>query len=343
MMRIEKNATRRSWLRPVMPLRRIACLVAGLAALPLQPARAAAPLTAAEISAIAGHPIRIERDVPYGSDHRYHQLDAYLQTGDKPAAVLIEIHGGGFRRGSKSQGDSGGDRFFDRQGIVARCLRAGISVVSIDYRLTPEHRFPAQVEDATRAVQFIRSRAREWNIDPQRIALCGNSAGGHLALWVGLHSELSQPGSEDPVKRESSRVRAVVAMSAPVDFSRFDPRTLRGSRCNLTALLLDFLSCSASGFTEDPACRARIREASPIHLASADDPPVLLVYHDRSGRPKGKPPAFVDNPHSAWFGVWMGEALRATGAPVTERIGRRTSRSADAEQVVAFLKAQLTP
>lgn len=323
--------------------RRSAWMVACLAALPLQPSCAAATISAEAVSAVADCPIRVERDVAYGANHRLQRLDAYLQVGELPSPVLIEIHGGGFRRGAKSQGDSGSERFLDRRGIVARALRAGISVVSIDYRLTPGHRFPDQVEDATRAVQFVRSKAQEWRIDPQRIALCGSSAGGHLALWVGLHGDMAEPTAEDTIKRQSSRVRAVIAMSAPADFSRFDPRTLRGSRRRLTGLLLDFLSCTPRGFIEDPACRARVREASPIHLASADDPPVMLVYHDPRGRPTGKPPAFVDNPHSVWFGVWMSDALRSCGAPVKELIGRRVSRSADAAQVVAFLKEQLAP
>ena len=71
----------------------------------------------------------------------------------------------------------------------------GISVVSIDYRLTPEHTFPAQMDDVVRAVQFVRSRAQAWNLDPERIAALGGSAGAHLAAWVALHDDMARSDS----------------------------------------------------------------------------------------------------------------------------------------------------
>ena len=170
---------------------------------------------------LAGDPrLTIHRDVVYGKTYpEVQRLDAYLVKSAQPTPVLIEIHGGGWRRGSKSQ-------FVYQGNLIEAVLAAGISVVSIDYRLTPEHTFPAQMEDVVRAVQFIRFKARDWNIDPNRIAAIGGSAGAHLAAWVALHDDLANPDSPDPVERLSSRLTCFVALAGPMDLTRVDPRAL---------------------------------------------------------------------------------------------------------------------
>ena len=103
----------------------------------------------------------IHRDVVYGrTQPDIQKLDAYSVKFTQPTPVVVEIHGGGWRRGSKSQ-------FVYAGNLIGAILDAGISVVSIDYRLTPKHTFPAQMDDVVRAVQFVRSRAREWNLVPE--------------------------------------------------------------------------------------------------------------------------------------------------------------------------------
>jgi acetyl esterase/lipase len=134
-------------------------------------------------------------DVTYGEPGGVPlKLDAFLVKSEKPTPVLIFIHGGGWRQGDKR----GLPRF-----LKEPLFEAGISVVSINYRLTDVAPYPAQVDDCTRAVQFVRSKAKEWNINPERIALMGASAGGHLSLWVGLHNDRKKPDSADSVERQS--------------------------------------------------------------------------------------------------------------------------------------------
>jgi len=167
--------------------------------------------------------LTIHRDVVYGSTHpEIQKLDAYLVKAAQPTPVVIEIHGGGWRRGSKSEFIYPGD-------LIGDILAAGISVVSIDYRLTPRHTMPAQMEDTVRAVQFVRSKAREWNLDPNRIAALGGSAGAHLAAWVALHDDCAKADSRDPVERYSSRLACFVPLSGPswhfCDNSFFPERT----------------------------------------------------------------------------------------------------------------------
>ena len=112
------------------------------------------PAAAADLP-FAGDPrLTICRDIVYSKTHPdIQRLDAYLVKSTRPTPVLIEIHGGGWRRGSKSQFVYQGD-------LMKAVLDAGISIVSIDYRLTPEHTLPAQMEDTVRAVQLSAPRPR---------------------------------------------------------------------------------------------------------------------------------------------------------------------------------------
>ena len=128
------------------------------------------------------------------------KLDAYLVKAATPTALVIEIHGGGWRRGSKSQFVYQGD-------LMGAVIDAGISVVSIDYRLTSEHPFPAQMQDVTRAVQFVRSKAKEWNIDPNRMyalgrfGRCAPRGVGGAARRSGVRTRAAIP-----IERLSSRL-----------------------------------------------------------------------------------------------------------------------------------------
>ncbi len=286
--------------------------------------------------------ITVHSDVVYGQDApELQRLDAYLVRSKKPTPVLIEIHGGGFRSGKKSAGANRTARFFDQNGVYMRALRAGISVISIDYRLAPKYPFPAQGEDVARAVQFVRSKAATWNLDPARVALCGRSAGGHLSAWVGFHDDLARPGASDPVARESTRVSAVVNIAGPIDFARFDPVALQETRKGLARTLTNFIGCDASSYNKTPQTQAKIRAASPIHLVTPDDPPTMLVYQHRGGRPTGPVPDVIESPHSAWFGVLMARELARRGVPHEALIAVRRSRSEQAQAIVAFLTKHL--
>ena len=198
----------------------------------------------------------IHRDVTYGRTHpEIQQLDAYLVKSTQPTPVVIEIHGGGWRRGSKSQFVYQGDR-------IGAIIESGISVISINYRLTPQHTFPAQMDDVVRAVQFVRSKAKEWNLDSDRIAALGGSAGAHLAAWVALHDDLAQPYGTDGVARISSRLACFVVLSGPMDLTRVRPtelsrQPLRGQ--DFANAFTAAFGCTAEQFEAEPDVRQRIR------------------------------------------------------------------------------------
>ena len=129
-----------------------------------------------------------------------------------------------------------------------QALRNGISVVSINYRL--KKGVLICCEDTVRAVQFIRSKASEWNIDPTRIAASGSSAGGHLSAWVGLHDDFADSKGADPVRKQSSRLTCAIDIKGPMDPQR-------------------------QGSEEDrQAASKRNKDESPLIYASPDDPPI---------------------------------------------------------------------
>ena len=287
----------------------------------------------------------IHRDVVYGRTHAdFQKLDAYLVKLPQPTPVAIAVHGGGWRRGSKSQCVYQGD-------LVGALLDAGISVVSIDYRLTPQHTMPAQMEDVVRAVQFVRSKAWEWNLDPERIAAFGGSAGAHLAAWVALHDDLAKPDSADPVERFSSRLTCFAALSGPMDLTRVRPtelasQPLRGQ--DFANAFTAAFGCTAEQYEQDPAVRQRIHDASPLFLVTPDDPPAIVMgaWREDMAVLRDPPvPAVINDPHSIWHGVLLAEAMSRAGVQVEVRIGPNVGqdREADAAVVMTFLRQCLLP
>mgnify|MGYP001569964535 CR=1 FL=1 len=283
------------------------------------------------------------RDVVYGRTHPgIQKLDACLVKSAQPTPVVIEIHGGGWRRGSKSH-------FVYQGNLIGTILDAGISVISIDYRLTPEHTLPAQMDDTVRAVQFVRSKTKEWNLDPDRIAALGGSAGAHLAAWVALHDDLAKPDSPDAVERLSSRLACFVALSGPMDLTRVRPtelarQPLRGQ--DFANAFTAAFGCTAEQFEGDETIRRKVRDASPLFLVSADDPPAFLMAAAGEAMDANRHPSVpevINDPHSAWHSVLLAEALEKAGVKSTCRIGPQVGKSPEADNaaILGFLRRQL--
>ena len=250
-------------------------------------------------------------NVAYG-EHPRQVLDFYKAESAQPAPLLFHIHGGGWLNGSKA-----------RVANLDKYLAAGISVVSINYRyvsqaheagVKPPVKWP--LEDAARALQFVRSKAGEWNIDKARIGASGGSAGACSSLWLAFHDDLADAKSSDPIARESTRLLCAAVVGAQ---TTLDPQQMRewtpNSRYGSHAFgifkqvngkdQMDFEAFLAQRETILPW----IAEYSPYALVTADDAPVYLIY--------AAPPALgqdqKDPTHTANFGVKLQEKLRATG------------------------------
>jgi hypothetical protein len=143
-------------------------------------------------------------NVAYGPDER-NKLDFWHAKSDAPTPLVFYIHGGGWGGGSKES----------NKGPFLNLLDEGVSYVSINYRLARgENVLPCSLHDAARALQFVRSKADEWNIDKDRIIVTGGSAGGCSSLWLTFHDDLAEPDSVDPIARESTRVFGAAVINA---------------------------------------------------------------------------------------------------------------------------------
>jgi acetyl esterase len=223
-------------------------------------------------------------NVAYGS-HERQVLDLYRAASDKPTPVVIFFHGGGFRGGDK--------RSFAKD--VRPYLEAGISVVSSNYRYSSQAIYPGPVLDGSRAVQFVRTKAKEWNIDPAQIALSGSSAGGLMALWIALHDDLADPASDDPVAQESTRVTCVVPY---ITACSIEPDYVR-QHFGVTdfGAILPLFGVRTAEELSRPGKAALIHDASPLTHLSPDDPPILSIYRS--------PLSPTPLPPDAKFGQWI--------------------------------------
>ena len=229
-------------------------------------------------------PAPTKADVPYG-DHERHVLDFWQAESDKPTPLFIWIHGGGFR---------GGDKKSFPADLRSQCLKAGISCASIHYRLSGHAPYPAQMLDSARAVQFLRSKAAEWNLDPERFAAGGGSAGSGISQWLGYHEDLADANSDDPIARQSTRLSCVFPINMQ---STYDPREIKriipGDAYKHPALVSFFGRPEGWDWDSDRVddeLDALLKDASPItHLTQGRRPhlpaPVRPGRHARQHPP----------------------------------------------------------
>lgn len=223
-------------------------------------------------------------DVHYGP-HERHVLDFFEAATSGPAPVLIYFHGGDFREGDKRSFRNMADKY----------LRAGISVVSANYRFSQDAIYPAAMLDGARVVQFLRWKTEEWHVDPAKIAASGVSAGGTLAVWMATHDELAKPQSDDPVARISTRIACVSATNAATSM---DPVFLdKHFGAPDFGAMLAFFGVRTREELFAVRRRKQALNASAIKHVSKEDPPVFLDY---SGALTPTP-----LPSGAEFSVWI--------------------------------------
>jgi acetyl esterase/lipase len=155
----------------------------------------------------AGAPTRA--DEKYDTKHERNVLDFWQAKTDRPAPTVIWFHGGGFTQGDKRQ-------IVDRDNFVGGFLAKGVSVASCNYPFLKDASYEQIMKHCGRAVQFLRSKAREWNLDPSRIGAAGASAGALISEWLGYQADLADPRSGDPVGKLSSLVSVVGGIQQPM-------------------------------------------------------------------------------------------------------------------------------
>jgi acetyl esterase/lipase len=198
------------------------------------------------------------------------KADIYVPKGDGPFPGMIVVHGGAWAMGTREQ----------LAGAALFLAEHGYTAVSIEYRLAPQDKWPAQIYDCAAAVRFMRTHAREYKIDPTRIGGYGYSAGGHLVALLGAikGDELREPGVA--ADAPSARLQAVLAGGAPCDFRSLAPDS-------------DRIAYWLGG---TPAQKPdAYRDASPANYVTAESPP-MFFFHGGSDElvPIRSPQAMVE-------------------------------------------------
>jgi len=250
-----------------------------------------------------------------GSKLKSQTLDLFLPgiASRQKVPVVVWIHGGGWQEGDK------------RPAPVADLIKKGIAVASINYRLSDEALYPAQIHDSKAAIRFLRANAKKYNLDPNKIGVWGMSAGGHLALLVGTTGGEPAFEGNSGNKDQSSRVQAVCDWCGVSDMFLVSKKSWEKKDSAYASLL--------GGKLESK--RELAKTASPVLYVSKDDPPILIMHGDKDKT--------VTYKHSEE----LYKALQKAGVPsklVTVKNGEHYFfKPKELAQVADFFQEQLKP
>jgi alpha-L-fucosidase 2 len=193
-----------------------------------------------------------QKDIEYGRVGDVSlKLDASVPDGPGPFPAVIIVHGGGFMAGNKQMYVTP---------IFEPLTRAGFAWFSIDYRLAPQYKFPAAVDDVDRAIEYVKSHAAQYKVDTRRLAILGESAGGYLVSYVGTQTE------------PKWRVAAVVSFYGPHNLmGEYEMRRRQGKEPSALTAFLGITTFDEKAFD-------RLRESSPINRVKKGLPPYLLLH-----------------------------------------------------------------
>ncbi len=199
--------------------------------------------------------------VPHG--HENQVLDLYLPEAGESLPLIIYLHGGAFRAGSKNQLPA------------IDYVEKGYAVASVEYRFSQHAIFPAQIEDVKAAVRWLRANADEYNIDPDRFASWGQSAGSHLAIMLGVTDGVTEFEVGDNLD-VSSAVQVVIDNYGPTDFAQMDAHRLPDGQEHNPANSPE--SEFVGGALQENL--EAVARANPITYVSEGDAPMLVVHGD---------------------------------------------------------------
>jgi acetyl esterase/lipase len=192
------------------------------------------------------------------------KLDLYVPEGKHPAPLIVWVHGGAWRSGSKN-------------GMpLAKLVEDGYPAASVDYRLSTQAKFPAQIHDLKAAIRFLRGHASKWAVPSEKIVIAGDSAGGHLAALAGVsngHAELEGNVGND--RSQSSDVQAIISICGAANLTTI----LKQSTPHGLSVRVPALDLLLGGQPDDLPALARL--ASPVFHVDRNDPPLLLLHGDQ--------------------------------------------------------------
>lgn len=275
----------------------------------------------------SGPSVRVDHNVAYATLSPSQTLDLYRPAvNPELAPLVVYIHGGGFRYGDKAGAAN----------VINPLVRAGYAVASLDYRLTGEAKYPAQIVDVKAAVRYLRANARQFGLDPRHFAAFGGSAGGYLATMLGVSAgkrDFAAPALGNT--NVSSAVQAVVDWFGPIDLLTIDRQRRAQSLCaHISASARSIAGQNLFG-VQPALVPAKAIAANPISYIRADTqiPPMLIEHGTADCRVPAQQSRDLAN------------ALVATGHGSTTRLllvqgaghGPRFGTSAQMPTVVQFL------
>ncbi len=209
--------------------------------------------------------VQVTKDIVYETvDGRDLPLDLYIPADvEGPLSLVIWIHGGGWRGGSKN--------------AINRCaqvLNHGYALASVEYRLSGEAKFPAAIEDCKAAISYLRWKAKNYGLDPDRFGVWGSSAGGHLVALLGTTNDVMDFDTHPVTKNASPVVQAVCNWFGPTDFLRMNDVTGRIDHDAPDSPESLFMGFPIQDHPE------KVQKANPITYVSSSDPPMLIMHGD---------------------------------------------------------------
>lgn len=192
------------------------------------------------------------------------KLDLHLPSGTPHVPLIVWVHGGAWRSGSKSDMPLG------------KLVEEGYAVASVDYRLSTQAKFPAQIYDLKAAVRFLRAHGGEWRLPVKKILIAGDSAGGHLAALVGVtNGDKELEGEVGMHGKYSSAVQGIISFYGGANLITI----LKQSTPHGLSVRVPALEMFLGGQPEDMPAVATF--ASPVFHVDRSDPPLLLLHGDQ--------------------------------------------------------------
>ncbi|HTD66354.1 MAG TPA: alpha/beta hydrolase [Candidatus Limnocylindria bacterium] len=205
---------------------------------------------------------QIIRDIQYArAGEQSLELDLHLPPGKTRSPLIVWVHGGAWRSGSKSGMPLG------------KLVEEGYAIASVDYRLSTQAKFPAQIHDIKAAIRYLRSHGSDWRLSSKKIVVAGDSAGAHLAALVGVSNEHSVlEGSIGNDCTQSSAVQGIISFYGAANLTTIlSQSTPHGLSVRVPALEL-LLGGQPTNV---------VRLASPVFHVDPRDPPLLLLHGDQ--------------------------------------------------------------
>ena len=268
-------------------------------------------------SVIKADKYNVHKNISYGPDKK-NTLDLWIADSKSNSPFVIYIHGGGFGAGSKNAAYSKNN--FKR---VKKLLKNNISFATIDYSFKNNEDFLfSSLNDAKRALQFLRFNSEKYNLLKDKVALMGSSAGATSSLWIGLQDDMSDKNSPDPILRESTKVSCIVGMAAAHSLNLNRWKNMADvDEAYLKSIFKKYLGkMDAEKWMQRSFDENYISEVDFFEKMDANDPPIFIFNPGKNRKPKNIAD-FHHNPLHAKVLKQKADSLKLKNVVYAPRIG----------------------